>query len=132
VKKKKAVPGAGGLVFNATGEVLLIRDRNGYWVFPKGHVEPRESPEETARREVAEETGVAARVIAKIGETSYVNDRGQARRVSWFLMEGEGPVQLEEGLLGAGFFEPEEARRLLAFPDDLQLLERALRLKGAV
>ena len=40
----KAVPGAGGVVFNDRGEVLLIRDRNGFWVFPKGHLEPGETP----------------------------------------------------------------------------------------
>jgi len=129
---KKVVPGAGGLVFNAAGEVLLIRDRNGYWVFPKGHVEPGESPEETARREVAEETGVEARVIAKIGETGYVNDRGETRRISWYLMKGDGRIRLEPGLTGAGFFEPEEARRLLAFPEDLRLLEKALELRGVL
>ncbi len=124
----KVVPGAGGLVFNEAGEVLLIRDRNGYWVFPKGHVETGESPEETAQREVVEETGIEARVTARIGETNYVNDRGEERRISWFLMSGGGEVRLEEGLSGAGFFEPDEARRLLAFPEDLRLLERALPL----
>ena len=126
--KAQAVPGAGGLVFNPAGEVLLIRDKNGYWVFPKGHVEAGESPEQTAVREVAEETGIEAEVAAPLGETCYTNDRGEARVIYWFLMRGEGRVRLEKGLHGAGFFEPEEARRLLAFPDDLQTLERALAL----
>ncbi len=117
------------MVFNKDGEVLLIRDRNGYWVFPKGHVEEGELPEDTARREVAEEAGVAARVVAKIGETRYVNDRGEARRISWFLMEGSGEVRIEDGLTGAGFFEPEEARRLLSFTNDVRLLEKALALR---
>jgi len=132
VKEKEAIPGAGGLVFNAAGEVLLIRDRNGYWVFPKGHVETGESPEEAARREVAEEAGIEARVIARIGETGYVNDRGQLRKISWYLMEGDGQIQLEPGLTGAGFFDIEDARRLLAFPEDLQLLEKAQQLKNIV
>ena len=117
------------MVFNEAGEVLLIRDRNGYWVFPKGHVEPGESPEETARREVAEEAGVEARVVGRIGETEYVNDRGEARRIGWYLMEGGGEVRLEKGLTGAGFFEIEEARRLLSFPDDLRILDQAVALR---
>ncbi len=128
--QESATPGAGGLVFDAAGEVLLIRDRNGYWVFPKGHLEAGESPQEAAVREVAEETGVRAEVLAPLGETVYVNDRGEERRISWFLMRGEGPVRLEEGLSGAGFFEVAEARRLLAFPEDLRLLEEALGLRG--
>ncbi len=123
---EKAVPGAGGLVFNPAGEVLLLRDRNGYWVFPKGHVEPGETPEQTAVREVAEETGINARVVDELGLTSYKNDRGELREIRWFLMSGDGEVRLEKGMSGAGFFEADEARRLLAFPDDLRLLEKAL------
>ncbi len=123
---EKAVPGAGGLVFNHAGEVLLLRDRNGYWVFPKGHVEPGETPEQTAVREVAEETGISARVVDELGLTSYKNDRGELREIKWFLMSGDGEVRLEKGMSGAGFFEADEALRLLAFPDDLRLLEKAL------
>ncbi|WP_456411940.1 NUDIX hydrolase [Oceanithermus sp.] len=122
----EVVAGAGGVVFNAAGEVLLIRDRNGYWVFPKGHVEPGEAPLQTALREVAEETGVRAEALESLGASRYVNDRGVPREVHWFLMRGEGPVRLEAGLTGAGFFEPEEARARLSFPDDVARLERAL------
>lgn len=53
--------GAGGVVFNAKREVLLLRDRMGFWVFPKGHPEPGESLEEAAVREVWEETGSGPR-----------------------------------------------------------------------
>ncbi|MBO4403099.1 MAG: NUDIX hydrolase, partial [Bacteroidales bacterium] len=49
---------AGGLVENAKGELLVIR-RFGYYDFPKGHVEAGESWEETALREVEEETAVS-------------------------------------------------------------------------
>ena len=35
--------GAGGVVFNSKGEVLLLRDRMGFWVFPKGHPEEGEA-----------------------------------------------------------------------------------------
>jgi len=130
VKTSEGVPGAGGLVFNDRGEVLLIRDRNGYWVFPKGHVEAGEIPAETARREVAEEAGIEARVVVPIGETRYVNDRGEKRVISWFLMSGDGEVRLEKGLTGAGFFAVDEAERLLAFPQDLELLRKAVELRG--
>lgn len=123
------VLGAGGVVFNARGEVLLLRDRMGYWVFPKGHLEAGEAPEEAAVREVWEETGVRARVVLPLPSTSYVNPKGILREVLWFLMEGEGPLRLEAGMAGAGFFTVEEAKRLLAFPEDLKLLEAALALR---
>lgn len=44
-------------------QVLVIRHRNGgHWGFPKGHVEDKESEEETARREIREETGLKAQI----------------------------------------------------------------------
>jgi 8-oxo-dGTP pyrophosphatase MutT (NUDIX family) len=53
---------AGGVVFRRTPtgrvEILMIQDRLGRWTIPKGHVEEGESLEQTAVREVAEETGL--------------------------------------------------------------------------
>lgn len=125
---KEPIPGAGGLVFDSQGRVLLIRDRQGYWVFPKGHTDPGETPEQTARREVLEETGISGRIVTSLGQSQYCNARGILRRIEWFLMLGEGEVVLEPGLTGAGFFPPEEARSLLAFPEDLRNLEAALEM----
>ena len=121
-----AVPGAGGVVFDEAGRVLLIRDRNGFWVFPKGHIDPGETPEEAEVREVLEEAGVRARVLAPLTTTRYRNDRGEEREIRWYLMRGDGEVRLEAGLTGGGFFEAEEALEKLDFPEDKALLEVAL------
>ena len=118
--------GAGGVVFNAKREVLLLRDRMGFWVGTKGRPEPGESREEAAVREVSEATGVRAEVLLPLYPTRYVNPKGVEREVHWFLMRGERAPRLEEGMTGAGWFSPEEARALLAFPEDLGLLEVAL------
>ncbi|AWR86592.1 NUDIX hydrolase [Meiothermus taiwanensis] len=120
------VLGAGGVLFNPQGQVLLIRDRLGYWCFPKGHLEPGESLEQAALREVEEETGLKGTVKHKLPTTRYQNNRGVDREIHWFLMTGEGKIRLEQGLHGAGFFDPVEARRLLAFPEDVRLLDEAL------
>ncbi|RDI94880.1 NUDIX hydrolase [Meiothermus sp. QL-1] len=122
----KAVIGAGGVLFNPKGEVLLIRDRMGYWCFPKGHVEPGESLAQAALREVEEETGIKAEVQGALGTTRYTNHQGVPREIHWFLMRGEGELRLERGLSGVGFFDPQEARQRLAFPEDVALLEEAL------
>jgi 8-oxo-dGTP pyrophosphatase MutT (NUDIX family) len=50
----------------------------GIWVLPKGQVEPGESSEAAALREVAEETGARGRLLAPLGETRY-----------WFSWQGE-------------------------------------------
>ena len=52
----------GGIVyrkFHGNTEILLIKHiKSGYWSFPKGHVENSETEEETAKREIKEETGI--------------------------------------------------------------------------
>lgn len=123
------VIGAGGVLFNPKGEVLLIRDRQGYWCFPKGHLDEGENLAQTALREVEEETGIQGEVVGQLSSTHYTNNKGVEREVHWFLMQGQGQVRIEKGLNGAGFFEPEEARRILAFSDDVRLLGEALARK---
>lgn len=76
---------AGGLVLDDAStptQALLIAHRVSggrlAWTLPKGHVEPGESHEETAVREVAEETGLSTRVLAPLGTVDY-----------WFVFEGK-------------------------------------------
>ena len=75
---------AGGLVLDrlapdASGALIGRLDRRGrlLWSLPKGHVEAGESEEQTAVREVAEETGIHGRVIGKLGTIDF-----------WFVAEG--------------------------------------------
>lgn len=78
---------AGGLVIAGLGgprgeEVAALigrTDRRGrlLWSFPKGHIEVGETAEQTAIREVAEETGIQGGVLAALGSIDY-----------WFLSEG--------------------------------------------
>ncbi len=67
---------AGGVVLRPSSrgelEVLLIATHEGErWGLPKGHIEPGETPEEAAVREVREETGVQARVLAPLDTIDY-------------------------------------------------------------
>src|SRR5437764_8941871 len=76
---------AGGLVLDSTeaaqARAALIGriDRRGrlLWSLPKGHVEPGETAEDAAVREVAEETGITGRVVATLGTIDF-----------WFVAEG--------------------------------------------
>ncbi|WP_156755385.1 NUDIX hydrolase [Actinokineospora pegani] len=73
---------AGGLVIDtATDRVALIGrlDRRGrlLWSLPKGHIEPGETPEQTAVREVQEETGIDGEVVRPLGTIDY-----------WFVADG--------------------------------------------
>ena len=83
---------AGGVVVRSNGntlEIAVIRPRGRKaWALPKGHVDQGEVPEETARREVREETGVDAKLDQPLGETRYFYSREGRRiqkRVHFFL-----------------------------------------------
>jgi 8-oxo-dGTP pyrophosphatase MutT (NUDIX family) len=81
---------AGGVVARTVDgerEYLLVgaRRSRGEWVLPKGHIEPGETPEAAAVREVQEEAGVRAAVVAPAGESRYAVD-GQPVRTIFFLM----------------------------------------------
>ena len=95
----------GGLVYNKKGEVLFIF-RNGKWDLPKGGVEKKEEIEQTAMREVEEETGVnQLRITNKLQKTYHVFKRNGVYKLKvthWFEMhsdfEGTPKGQLDEGI----------------------------------
>lgn len=84
------VKAAGGLVFreSAKGKLkVLVAHRPKYddWGLPKGKADKGETPEETAVREVLEETGYHCRIVAPIGTTRYRISSG-IKEVNWFAM----------------------------------------------
>ncbi len=66
---------AGGLVFDSLGRVAIIarHSRSGHleWCLPKGHIEKGETPQETAVREIHEETGIVGEVVDSIATIDY-------------------------------------------------------------
>jgi 8-oxo-dGTP pyrophosphatase MutT (NUDIX family) len=106
-------------------EYLLVEARRsrGQWVLPKGHVEPGETLEEAAVREVEEEAGVRAEVIARAGESEYVVG-GEPVRVVFYLMRYQGETERQEDRALA-WRHYEEALRLLRFDDTRRILTQA-------
>ncbi len=104
-KKLKLITAAGGLVFNQKKEVLFIY-RKGRWDLPKGKVEKKESLEESAMREVEEETGVKNLKITRFIDITYHilkrNGKYKLKETYWFEMKtdytGELVPQKEEGI----------------------------------
>jgi len=112
---------AGGVVFrkiNGAVEFQLIEDRFGKITLPKGRMEAGETPEETALREIEEETGIRGRIIRPLKVVRYKYesaDRGTIdKEVHYFLVEaenGELKAQVEE-ITGVAWYTPPEAWRL--------------------
>lgn len=74
---------AGGIIFrrNKRGsvEILLIQDAKNRWTIPKGHIEDGEKPDETAAREIQEETGLKkTEVNAWLGKVNFRYRRHQS------------------------------------------------------
>lgn len=88
---------AGGIVYRKSDDGLDIvicgRDTDGIWGLPKGTPDPGESLEETAVREVTEETGLDVRILDKVGVVEYWFAREGIRYHKWvhhYLMEATG------------------------------------------
>jgi 8-oxo-dGTP pyrophosphatase MutT (NUDIX family) len=110
----------GGLVYNANGDVLFIF-RNGKWDLAKGGMEKNETIEETAIREVEEETGVTGLVITeKLQKTYHIfkrNGRYKLKITQWFEMrtqfDGTPQGQAEEGIDKVEWVQPDNIKKLL-------------------
>lgn len=91
---------AGGIAVKVVDGVALAacigrRNRAGKleWCLPKGHIEEGETPEDAAIREVAEETGIEADIIQRIGVIDYWftgDDRRVHKVVHHYLLEARG------------------------------------------
>jgi 8-oxo-dGTP pyrophosphatase MutT (NUDIX family) len=108
----------------------------GLWALPKGNLDPGESPAETAVREVREETGVAGRLVEKLGDVKYTYTRRSGLRVfkivSFYLLTaGAGRIgAIDEAMrievAEARWLPLDEAPRLLAYSGERQMAKEAL------
>lgn len=125
---------AGGLVLDPQHEnvVLIGRlDRKGtlLWSMPKGHIEAGETTEQTAIREVKEETGISARVLAPLGTIDYwfVAERRRVHKtVHHFILEATGGELSDEDMevTEVGWFPLAELDDILAYADERTLARK--------
>jgi len=123
---------AGGVVVRA-GEILLIATAGGKrWQLPKGRIEAGETPEETAVREVREETGVLGRVRLALPGTDYWFAEGPAKRirkhVDFFLLdylEGDERNFDPREVVGAVWFPWEAALERLSHASERRVASAA-------
>lgn len=113
-------------------EVLLTQhSQNKHWSFPKGLIDPGQTIEETALREVKEEGGVKAEILEKLGYSKYIytfNGEKIFKVVTYFVMKyiSGDPKDHDWEMMDAGWFSPDEALKKLSFSRDKALLKDAL------
>ena len=107
----------------------------GVWALPKGLIGRGERPEETALREVAEETGAHARLVGKLGDVRYVYTWGGERIfkvVSFYLLRysrgrlGDLPPATAHEVAEVRWLPLEQGPKLLAYKGEREMAERAL------
>ena len=125
----RTIRAAGGLVHrvreDGAGEVLVVH-RPAYddWSFPKGKLEDGENEEEAALREVEEETGLRCRLELEIATSRYRDARARPKTVRYWLMTPVGGTLAAANEVDeARFVTFAEARRLLSYRRDVDLLE---------
>jgi len=108
---------------------------DGLWALPKGRIDPGESGEATALREVEEETGAHGRSLGKLGDVRYwFNWQGERifKVVSFFLVRYEGgrlgdvPEAFRHEVADVRWLPLDEAPRLLAYRGEREMAEKAL------
>ncbi|AKV56170.1 hypothetical protein AB656_05695 [Bifidobacterium actinocoloniiforme DSM 22766] len=124
---------AGGLIFDKDNRVAIIarHSRSGHmeWCLPKGHIEKGESPEQTAVREVHEETGILGRVVDSIATIDYWFT-GSNHRVhklvhhfvleqtgGWLTVEGDPDHEAED----ATWVDFDDLTDVLSYPNERKI-----------
>jgi 8-oxo-dGTP pyrophosphatase MutT (NUDIX family) len=134
--KREQELSAGGVVVR-DGQVLVIvptrRGAHGQRVLglPKGHLDPGETAEQAAAREVREEGGVVAELREPLGDVRYFYQRGGRRifkRVRFFLfayVSGD-PADHDDEVEEARWMDLAEAARALTYDGERSMAARAL------
>jgi 8-oxo-dGTP pyrophosphatase MutT (NUDIX family) len=119
---------AGGIVVRSDPQghrFLLVQSRSNpeHWVLPKGHIDPGETPEQTAVREVREEAGVVGEIVCEVGVDRYTLPDEEVRSL-YFRMrfDREAPADEDRELRWLGLAD---ALRTVSFEGSRALIEKA-------
>ena len=121
---EEEVRAAGGLVVRDGAVAVVHRPRYDDWSLPKGKLDPGETWEQAAVREVEEETGVRARVVAELEPARYRDHKGRPKTVRWYRMEvvDTGRFEPDAEVDALRWLAPAEASELVSYEHDRALL----------
>jgi 8-oxo-dGTP pyrophosphatase MutT (NUDIX family) len=125
------VNAGGGVVWRRAGdgvEVAVVhRPRYEDWSLPKGKVDPGETFEQAALREVEEETGLRCELGTKLPDVTYDDHKGRSKLVRYWTMTPEPGAAAEfipnDEVDDLRWLPPAEASRLLSYEPDRELID---------
>lgn len=122
---------AGAVVYTENPRrYLILHYQGGHWSFPKGKLEKRERPLETARRETKEETGIDIEFVPGFKqEVKYFFRRGKEtvdKKVDFYLAKAlSTQIELSFEHIGYRWLKADDAIKQLTFENDREILEKA-------
>ena len=128
------VKASGGVIWRRgedDGVELIVVHRPRYddWSLPKGKLDPGESWEQAALREVDEEVGLACRLGQELPPVSYTDNKGRAKVVRYWMMQPQdarADFIPNDEVDAMRWVDPETASGLLSYPHDVELVRAAL------
>ena len=120
------VRAAGGVVLDGDGRVAVIyRPKYDDWTLPKGKLEPGESWEQAAVREVEEETGLVCELDDELGSVTYTDRHGRPKSVRyWRMTVCDGEFRPNREVSELRWLSLEEAAQQLSFDRDREIVAR--------
>ena len=122
----------GAVVFyngKSNTRILLVKNNNGrYWSFPKGHIEIGETEQETAVREIKEETSLDVEIKEGFREVSDYCPFGKIRKhVVFFLAQAftDNVKVQEEEIAEYVWVDLQQARKMCSYDNDLRIINKA-------
>jgi 8-oxo-dGTP pyrophosphatase MutT (NUDIX family) len=126
---------AGAVVFRKRADqvlYLVVSSSDGInWVLPKGHIDPGETPEIAALRELEEEAGIVGEIVAPLSTRDFIKG-GKEAAVQFFLVREIGATESTEDRT-VRWEEEAAAQQLLTFEEAREALsEGAAKMNGVL
>lgn len=132
MKKEKS---CGAVVYKKENKetfILLLKHNAGHWSFPKGHVEEDETEEQTALREIKEETNLDVTIDKGFRRVStYSPKEGVMKDVIFFIAKLKEDAEEEKAqeceIQELGWFSYEDAINTITYDNDKNILKQAIK-----